>query len=186
MSTDAIELADSLGLERVVALAGYDGAHQAVRFAAERPNRMSGLALIGPLLAPVADRAMQVMWERLIARGMPYALRSVADLGMANLPEDERTRWAQSLEGHVGADVLLAMWRSTALAESRPFLDRVRCPAVVLAGELNLAIPVQWAARVAERLPQGRLVEVKGAGVATGLTHAAQAREAILELARAA
>ena len=51
MSTDAIELADSLGLERVVALASYDGAHQAVRFAAERPKLIAGLALVGPLLA---------------------------------------------------------------------------------------------------------------------------------------
>jgi len=116
---------------------------------------------------------------------MPYALRSVADLGMANLPEDERTRWAQSLEGHVGADALLAMWRSTDIAESRPLLESISCPAIVLAGELNLAIPVQWAARVAERLPQGRLVDVKGAGGARGLTHAAEARDAILELMRA-
>jgi pimeloyl-ACP methyl ester carboxylesterase len=184
LSADAIELADSLGLERILGFASFDAAHQAVRLAAERPERMAGLALMGPLLAPVAERAMQVMWEGLIAQGMRFALRSVADLGLADLSEEERERWAQALEGHVGAEVLLAMWRSTDVAESRPFLDRIRCPALVLAGELNIAIPVPWARRVAERLPHGRLVEIAGAGAAIPLTHGPEARAAILDLVR--
>jgi 3-oxoadipate enol-lactonase len=184
LGADAIALADNLGYRRLVPIAHFDGAHQAVRLAAERPELIVGLVLMGPLLAPIVERPMQVMWEGLITRGMGYALRSVADLGMAGLPEDEREQWARSHEGHIEGDVLLAMWRSTDVAESRPFVDRVRCPAIVLAGQRDLAIPMEWSSRVAERLPNGRLVELSGAGAAMWLTNAAEMRAAILEFTR--
>jgi pimeloyl-ACP methyl ester carboxylesterase len=184
LTADAVGLADSLEAGRLIALAGFEAAHQAVRLAAERPEQVAGLVLMGPMLAPVADRPMQVMWERLIARGMSYALRSVADLALSNRPDDERERFARSLAGHVGADVLLAMWRSIDVTDSRSFLDRVRCPALVLSGTLDLAIPPEWSERVAERLPQGRLVEIGGAGGLLLATHAAEVRTAILDLIR--
>ena len=184
LTADAVGLADSLKADRLVALAGFDAAHQAVRLAAERPGQVVGLMLAGPMLAPVADRPMQVMWEQLIARGMSYALRSVADLALSDRPDDERERYARSLEGHVNPDVLLAMWRSIDVTDSRSFLDRVRCPALVLSGTLNIAIPPEWSKRVAERLPQGRLVEIEGAGAHLPATHAAEVRQAILGLIR--
>jgi pimeloyl-ACP methyl ester carboxylesterase len=184
LAEDAIALADNLDSRRLVPLASYDAAHQAVRLAAERPGLVVGLVLIGPLLAPVAKRPMQVMWEGLITRGMGYALRSVADLGLADLSEHQREQWAHSLEDHIDADVLLAMWRSTDVAESRPFVDRVRCPTIVLASQRDLAIPLQWSARAAERLPNGRLVEISGAGGTTMLTDPAEMHAAILEFTR--
>jgi pimeloyl-ACP methyl ester carboxylesterase len=184
LTADALALADRLEADQLVALGGFEAAHQAVRLAAERPGLVAGLVLVGPMLAPVGDRPMQVMWERLIARGMTYALRSVADLALSNRPEEERERFARSLEGHVDADVLLAMWRSIDVTDSRPFLDRVRCPALVLSGTLDVAIPPEWSARVAERLPQGRLVEIGGAGAWLPATHAGEARTAILDLIR--
>jgi pimeloyl-ACP methyl ester carboxylesterase len=184
LAADALAFADNLGCQRLVALASYDGAHQAVRLAAERRGLVVGLVLIGPLLAPVAKRPMQVMWEGLIDRGMRYALRSVADLGFPDLPEQVREQWARSLEGHIGADVLLAMWRSTDVAESRPFVDRVQCPSVVLASQRDLAIPLQWSRRAAERLPDGRLVEIAGAVAGMALTDPAEIHAAILEFTR--
>jgi pimeloyl-ACP methyl ester carboxylesterase len=184
LAADAVELADSLRPARLVVLTGYEAGHHGVRLAAERPEQVAGLVLAQPLLAPVADRPMQVMWEELIARGMSYALRSVADLGLSNLPEDERARFARSLEGHIDADVLLAMWRSLDVTDSRPFLDSIRCPARVLSGTLDIAIPIKWSARVAERLPKGELVTIDGAGSTIPATHADAARATILELIR--
>jgi non-heme chloroperoxidase len=184
LTADAVGMADSLETGRLVAIAGFEAAHQAVRLAAERPGQVGGLVLMGPMLAAVAERPMQVMWERLIARGMSYALRSVADLALSNRPDEERERFARSLEGHVDADVLLAMWRSIDVTDSRSFLDRVRCPAVVLSGTRDIAIPPEWSKRVAERLPEGRLVEIGGAGASLPATHADEARTAILDLIR--
>lgn len=109
LAADAVGLADSLQPGPLVVLAGFEAAHHGVRLAVERPGRVAGLVLTGPMLAPVAERPMQVMWERLIARGMSYALRSVADLALSNLPDEERERFARSLEGHVDSDVLLTM-----------------------------------------------------------------------------
>jgi len=61
-------------------------------------------------------------------------------------------------------------------------LDRVRCPARVLSGTLDIAVPLEWSAHVAERLPSGRLIEIEGAGTTIPATHAAEARAAILDL----
>jgi pimeloyl-ACP methyl ester carboxylesterase len=184
LAADAVGLADSLQPGPLVVLAGYEAAHHAVRLAAERPGKVAGLVLMGPLLAPVADRAMQVMWEKMIARGMSYALRSVADLALSNLPDEERERFARSLEGHIDGDVLLAMWRSIDVADSRSILDNVHCPALVLSGTVDIAIPLEWSTRAAERLSNGRLIEIDGAGAAIPITHAAEARAAILDLIR--
>jgi pimeloyl-ACP methyl ester carboxylesterase len=184
LAADAIGVADSLQPCRLVVLAGFEAAHHAVRLATARPEEVTGLVLTQPLLAPVADRPMQVMWERMIARGINYALRSVADLVFANLPEEERQRFARSLEGHVDSEVLLAMWRSIDVTDSRDFLDRITCPACVISGTLDLAIPLEWSARVAERLPKGRLVRIEGAGSAIAATNPGQALGAIQDFIR--
>jgi non-heme chloroperoxidase len=184
LTADAVGLAGSLRSTRLVAMAAFEAAHQGVRLAAERRGLVAGLVLTGPLLAPNADRAMQVMWEEMLAKGMGYALRSVADLALSNLRDEQRERWARGLEGHVEADVLLAMFRSIGATESRPYLDRVGCPTLVFAGSQDVAVPRQWSARTAERLADGRLVELPGAGPAAYLTHATEMRAAILDLAQ--
>jgi non-heme chloroperoxidase len=51
LTADALGLADSVEAVRLVALAGFEAAHQAVRVAAERPGQVAGLVLVGPMLA---------------------------------------------------------------------------------------------------------------------------------------
>ncbi len=184
LTADALGVADMLQPGPLVVLAAFEAAHQAVRLAADRPGQVVGLALMGPMLAPVADRPLQVVWEGLIDRGMSYALRSVADLALSNLPDEERERFARSLEGHVAGDVLLAMWRSVDVTDSRSFLGSFHGPALVLSGTADIAIPREWSARTAERLPNGRLIEIDGAATTIPATHAAEARAAILDLVR--
>jgi pimeloyl-ACP methyl ester carboxylesterase len=76
------------------------------------------------------------------------------------------------------------MWRSVDVTDSRSFLDRVHCPALVLSGTVDIAIPREWSARAAERLSNGRLIEIDGAGTTIPVTHGAEARAAILDLIR--
>ena len=183
LAADAIGFAESLVPEQLVVLSGFEAAHHAVRVAVARPAQVVGLMLAGPMLGPVAGRPMQVMWEGLIAKGMSYALRSVADLALALRPEEERAAFARSLEGHVTADVLLAMWRSIDVADSRPLLSRVRCPARVVSGTVDIGIPLEWSERIAEGLPNGHLVKIEGAGTASiSVPHAAELRATVLDL----
>jgi pimeloyl-ACP methyl ester carboxylesterase len=76
------------------------------------------------------------------------------------------------------------MWRSIDVTDSRDFLHRITCPACVLSGTFDLAIPLEWSARVAERLPKGRLVRIEGAGSAIAATNPGQALGAIQDFIR--
>jgi hypothetical protein len=44
--------------------------------------------------------------------------------------------------------------------------------------------PLEWSARIAERLPKGRLVKIEGAGAAASIpiTHAADLRATVVDL----
>ena len=97
LAADAIGFAESLVPQQLVVLSGFEAAHHAVRVAVARPAQAVGLVLAGPMLGPVRRRPMQVMWEGLIAKGMSYALRSVADLALALRPEEERAAFARSI-----------------------------------------------------------------------------------------
>ena len=184
LAADSIGLADSLAPAPLVAVGGFEAAHHAVRLAVARPAQVVGLVLAGPMLAPVAGRPMQMMWEGLIARGMSYALRSVADLAFSHLSEQDRAAFARSLEGHVDADVLLAIWRSIDVTDSRSLLSQIRCPTRVISSTDDIGIPLEWSERIAEQIPTGSLVKIEGPGTAASMamTRSAELRAAIVEL----
>ena len=73
-----------------------------------------------------------------------------------------------------GPRSMLALWRSAASDPIERRLAGVQVPVIVVRGTRDRLCPHDWAARVAEAAPKGRLVELPGAAHMTPQTHPAE------------
>lgn len=111
----------------------------ALQYAAEHPDRVAALALIG---------AQYVMPKRLL---------KVQNLLFSLLPE------RMFRETGMGKEKMIALTGSMMGLDFTEDLDRIRCPALVLCGERDRANRAA-AQALGTRLPLGELSFVKGAG----------------------
>jgi pimeloyl-ACP methyl ester carboxylesterase len=166
-------------LERVVAreageapfvLAGHSmGAHTAVAYALLRPERLTGLVVIGPVYTGEVPPASLAYWD-----GLADALEAGGVDGFVDYIDRNQSidpAWRDSVLGFTRARMLLHR-HLDALAEairevprSRPFgsldeLEKLDVPALVVAShdDADPGHPYAVAAAYAERLPRGRLI----------------------------
>ncbi len=152
------------------------GAHTAIRFALERPERVSALAIITPAFDPAADNGEGAMagWDAL-ARGLreggvegfvrAYDMRGVPESFRATVETVLRQRLSAHEHPDAVADALEAVPRS------RPFEDlaqlaAIEVPTVVVASrdEADPGHPLAVGESYARAIPGARLV-VEDAGV---------------------
>jgi pimeloyl-ACP methyl ester carboxylesterase len=166
-------------LERVVAaevgedrfvLAGHSmGAHTAVAYALRHPDRLTGLAVIGPVYAGDIEPSTLAYWD-----GLAEALAGGGVDGFVDYIDRHQgidPAWRQSVLSFTRARMLLHR-HPEALVEalhdvprSRPFesmddLERLELPALVVASHdaADPGHPYEVAAAYAERLPQATLI----------------------------
>jgi pimeloyl-ACP methyl ester carboxylesterase len=162
-------VADQVGEGRFL-LAGHSmGAHTAAAYALAHPQRLAGLALIGPTYTgSISPRSVEY-WD-----GLAAALEQDGIDGFVAYIDREQgidPAWRDSVLGFTRARMLLHCHPeavATALREvprSRPFgdleeLERLRVPTLVVAShdEADPGHPYATAAAYAERLPQARLI----------------------------
>lgn len=147
------------------------GGMVALRAALVYPNRVSGIVLLGCDAAaerPVGQMQYMAMKWSLQTLGLAYVVPSLvcAMLGRTTLAtraavrsECERLLLAADAPSIcAGIDALCT--RDDLL----PRLREIRVPALVLAAEEDALLPLSQSRRVAEAIPQSRLVVVRGAG----------------------
>jgi pimeloyl-ACP methyl ester carboxylesterase len=167
LAGDLEDLLDRLEIDRPV-LAGVSmGAHTAIRFALDHPDRVAALALITPAHLPASHPDGLETWDAL-ARGLreggvegflaAYDIESVAPRWRDTLIAALGQRMAGHEHPAAVADALAAVPRS------RPFagledLGRLRVPTLVVASrdEADPGHPLAAARAYAEAIPGARL-----------------------------
>lgn len=162
-------VAEQVGEERFL-LGGHSmGAHTAVSYALRHPERLAGLAVIGPVYAGTIEPESLDYWD-----GLAAALEADGIDGFVAYIDQRQgidPRWRDSVLRFT-RDRLQAQERPEALVEalrevprSRPFesmeeLRELDVPALVVASndDADPGHPYEAAAAYAEALPQGRLV----------------------------
>jgi pimeloyl-ACP methyl ester carboxylesterase len=175
LTADLLAVLDAAGIERT-ALAGVSmGAHTAVRFALEHPERVDALALITPAYHPATSQAEKQLahWDAL-ARGLRESGVEgfIRAYGLASLPEIWRetievaVRQRMALHEHLSAvaDALEVVPRSAPFDDMAD-LGEIAAPTLVVASrdEADPEHPLAVGERYAAAIANARLV-VEDAG----------------------
>jgi pimeloyl-ACP methyl ester carboxylesterase len=176
LAADLRAVLDALGVERAVLAGASMGAHTAVRFALEHPERVDALALITPAYEPSCAHAEEALarWDAL-AKGLrdggvegfirAYDLDAVPAAWRGTVTTVLRQRLSAHEHPHAVADALEVVPRS------RPFeqmadLSAITVPTLVVASrdEADPEHPLAVGERYVAAIANARLV-VEDAGV---------------------
>ena len=168
MADDLEAVLTGAGIGRAVLVGASMGAHTAVRFALEHPDRISALALLTPAYDPDAFPSRLERWDALATalreRGIDgfveaYGIDGVPPAWRETVERVIRQRLAEHRHPRAVADALAAVPRS------RPFaafgdLVAIRVPVLVVGSrdESDPEHPLALARQYAEAIPRARLV----------------------------
>jgi proline iminopeptidase len=164
---DVCRLCDALGVVRPIVFGGSFGGFVALNYARRHPNHPGKLILLSTA-ARTNPRRMCEMFERL---GGPN-VRAVAEQFLTNPTLENEDEYLRVCLPHytqrpLNPDVLSRIERRHDVAEHfirgeglrfdlTEGLDRIGCPTLVMAGELDPAVPVGDARDLANALPRER------------------------------
>jgi pimeloyl-ACP methyl ester carboxylesterase len=190
-AADALAVMDAAGVETAVVITLSLGAQRSLILAAEHPQRVLGLVLIGPLIdlgmSPSEERSAAGSfhedggedegWARYNAhswrRDYPGFVEFFFDQVFC---EPHSTKQIEDCVGwglETDAETLItAEVPGLDQERSRELCCRLRCPVLVLHGDRDAIVPHAWGAEVA-RVTGGRLVTMEGSG------HCPQARDPV-------
>ncbi|MBO9532077.1 MAG: alpha/beta fold hydrolase [Solirubrobacteraceae bacterium] len=164
----------SAGDEPVVLLGISMGAHTAVRYALDAPERVAGLLLITPAHLPGSGSGDRSPWDRLAGalRGPDPIEAFVRESHLETLPESFREQVAAAIRQRIGRHANLAAVADAlqGVPRSSPFDDlgdlaALKMPAIVVGSrdEVDPSHPLAVAERWVAALPAARLeVEPEG------------------------
>jgi 3-oxoadipate enol-lactonase len=167
---DHVALLDHLGVERAVWGGVSMGGFQALRAALRHPDRVAGLILIDPragpedeFRAPLYEASAQVAaaegWnEDLVGTATQFLFGESADA-------DLKDHWMRRWMAQPTFDDVQAMQAVTRRDDVTDRLGEILAPAIVIHGEEDVAIEMEHAELLADRLPNAlELVRIPRAG----------------------
>jgi pimeloyl-ACP methyl ester carboxylesterase len=174
---DVAGLADALGLERFALVGQSLGAMNGLTYAARHGDRLAALVVVdaAPWVRPdgarrIADFVLMPAEldsvEEFVDRAMEFNPRRDPELLRHSLLHNLRRlpsgKWTWKYDRrHLSLPAFEEM--SAALAQLDDLLDDVRCPVLVVRGAESDVLTDEDAARLAERLPDGRWARVEDA-----------------------
>jgi len=163
------------------------GGYISLEIMRQAPERVAKLALLDT--SARADTPEQSALRRdLVAKARTTSMSEVADLTMPNLlaPQhlgDESLRQAiRTMAEEVGAEAFARQQNAImSRPDSRPSLGAIRCPTLVLVGELDTLTPPERAQEIAAGITGSRLVTVPRCGHVSTLERPDEVSRALVE-----
>jgi len=186
-AADCIALLDHLGIQRAVVGGLSQGGYCALRVALRYPERVRGLVLMstsgradGEEVRP-AYRQVRDLW------GTPGATENIVQMYAKAIIGDPRFHspwldlWRQTPRAHFVA----AMNNLIERDDIEPRLGEIRCPALVIHGLADTALPASEGQALFDALPgRSRFVPIPGAAHAPTLTHSELLNPPLVEFLR--
>ncbi|MEV8632994.1 alpha/beta fold hydrolase [Streptosporangium sp. NPDC051023] len=134
---DSAHVLTSLGVRGAHLVGASAGAAVAVELAARRPDLVASIVTVGGAFRP-ADPEEGGLIEDIVALGPEAALRRHTTTAVATLEHAEAVTADLSRND---AATTIAIWRAASATDTEPRTDGVRCPALVVVGELDRTCP---------------------------------------------
>ena len=148
---------DAAGIERASMIGHSLGCQVLAHVAADRPERIDRLVLMGPTVAPSQRNAWSVLWRLAID-----ALRERKSLVLLEALDLAR----------IGVRRAWQVMRAAFADRIEETLPRVPHPTLLVRGSRDLLAPREWMERLVRLAPNGSLVELEGSPHAMHFTDA--------------
>lgn len=184
---DLADVMDNLGLQKAVVAGASMGGCVALQFAADRPDRTVGLALIDTTAwyGPTAPKD----WEERAKKAEDGGLSSLVDFQLTRwFSESFREREPQLVRECVktfcanSTDAYQAACRMLGAFDGRGLLASIRVPTRVLVGEEDYAAPVAMAKAMQEGIAGSKMIVIPNARHLTPLEVPDVVAHALLQL----
>lgn len=177
LAADLSRLLDHLGIGSAAVLGYSHGGTVAQQLAVDEPGRCARLVLA---CTYAFNMATPREWFEghvgsLLIRGL--GMRRLARLTVAPARDElgpERARWLAALMADQDRTRMLQAWQAMRRFDSRPWLARIGCPTLVVAGTDDTGIPIHHTQMLHQGIPHARLAVVDGAGHTLIWTHTEQ------------
>ena len=164
LADDVAALMDWLGMEGAVLCGLSMGGYVAFAFLRKYPQRVRGLILADTRPEPDSEEG-KANREQLARLAETQGVEAVADLQIPRLLSEETRRQRPEVEAQVRRLIAAATPRGIAAAsrgmaqraDARGLLPTIRCPVLVVVGELDQLSPPSLAQEYAARIPQAQL-----------------------------
>lgn len=171
---DAASLLDALDIPQALVLGESFGGMTALHMAAYHPKRVKGLAIMAATAGGAFGRSYPIdKWLHLSVEDAARAALRVQDLRFAQLcktdPEAAEIRLAQRMTIEAAFRACPAnaagyprLLQARAGHDAVPLLDRITCPAIVMAGQQDGQAPLAAVKQLSEHLPKAEFWAFEG------------------------
>jgi pimeloyl-ACP methyl ester carboxylesterase len=163
---DALAVLEATALDRAVVVGWSVGAQRALLLADAHPERVAGIAFIGPTLPPTGARRARRLAASDYGDFVRWFFPQVYTDPHSTKQIEDSVGWAEETT----ADTVIATTLAPAETSLRAAAARVRCPVLVVHGSGDAISPHATGAELAE-LTGGSLVTLEGAGHAPHARH---------------
>lgn len=183
-----LELLDHLGVDRFFHVGMSQGGFLGLRLALTAPERVRGLVFIDSQAGPEDPEAVP-MYEAMIQQWVAGEEREALAGTVAQLivggPIDP-AYWVSKWLARDPADLPVIFRTLAGREDLHPRLGEIACPALVLHGDQDMAIPMEPARELAEGLPNcGDVVVIEGGGHSSNMADPMATNQAIRSFLRA-
>lgn len=181
---DLAGLLDALGIGRAVVGGMSQGGFIAMRLALRHPERVAGLILLDSQAGPEPPENIpgyDAMVEAWMAQGPSDQIAETVATIIIGPHRPESAAWIAKWKARPRESIVPIYTTLMGRDDITDRLGEIDAPALVVHGEDDLAIGMERAEVLVERLPNARpLVRVPGAGHAANLTHSEPVNAAIV------
>jgi pimeloyl-ACP methyl ester carboxylesterase/DNA-binding CsgD family transcriptional regulator len=161
---DIEAVARALGLERFFILGATVGGARAIEYAATHPDQVAGLILYESFsrLLDVYPRPLLQSFAQLCRTDWVLGTHAVADVAVRQYDMEEEMRWAQMISDSVTGETMARMMEVGIDLDVSHLLEHIGCPTLVCHSRNDSLWPFELGVRLAEGIPNARLVPLDG------------------------
>ena len=154
----------ALQLKRFTMLGAASGGGRAIEYAARHPDQVAGLILYEAYARLLDAFPLELIQSfPLLARASwASATRTFTDIATRTRDQEEQARWTELVFRSTTGETMARLLETHAELDVSDLLSRVACPTLVCHSRNDLQWPFALGQRLAEGIPNARLVPLEG------------------------